>query len=64
MEIIINHSGENYIQNLAFIKAILIHEYIDHLNINLEEKEIIKKEVMDFLQKAWRYLIQELQSHK
>lgn len=52
MEIIINHSGENYIQNLAFIKAILIHEYIDHLNINLEEKEIIKKEVMDFLQKA------------
>lgn len=51
MEVIINRNGENYIQNLAFIKAILIQEYIEYMNINLEEKEIVKKEVMDFLQK-------------
>lgn len=52
MNIIINKNGEKHIQNLAFIKAILIQEYIEHIDTNLEEKEAIKKEVLEFLQKT------------
>ncbi len=52
MNIIINHNGENYIQNLAFIKAILIKEYIENMNISLESKEQVKQEVLTFLQKT------------
>ena len=52
MNIVINKNGEKYIQNLAFIKAILIQEYIEHMDISLEEKEIIKKEILEFLQKT------------
>ena len=51
MNIIINHNGENYIHNLAFIKAILIKEYIENMNISLESKEQIKQEILTFLQK-------------
>ncbi len=52
MNIVINKNGEAYIQNLAFFKAILIQEYIEHIDTSLEEKEEIKKEVLNFLQKT------------
>lgn len=64
MNIVINKNGDKHIQNLAFIKAILIQEYIECLDINLEEKELLKKEVLNFLQKTWRYPIAELQLQK
>lgn len=64
MNIVINKNGEKHIQNLAFIKAIFIQEYIEHMDINLEEKEAIKKEVLEFLQRTWRDPFTELQSHK
>ena len=52
MDIVINKNGDKYIQNLAFIKAILIQEYIEHIDVNLEEKEAIKKEVLEYLQRT------------
>lgn len=52
MNIVINKNGENYIQNLAFIKAIFIHQYIENMNISMEQKEKVKKDVLDFLQKT------------
>ena len=55
MNIVINKNGDKHIQNLAFMKAILIQEYIEHIDTNLEEKEAIKKEVLEFLQKTWRH---------
>lgn len=63
MNIIINTNGEKYIQNLAFIKAILIQEYIEYMDISIEEKEKIKKEVLDYLQRTWIYPEAELESH-
>ena len=35
-----------------FIKAIFIQEYIEDMDINLEQKEIIKQKVLDVLQKT------------
>lgn len=64
MDIVINKNGDKHIQNLAFIKAILIQEYIEHIDVNLEEKEAIKKEVLEYLQKTWTCPWTELQSHK
>ena len=52
MNIVINKNGEKHIQNLAFIKAILIQEYIECLALNLEEKKLLKKEVLNFLQRT------------
>lgn len=52
MNIVINRNGDKYIENLAFIKAIFIQEYIEDIDVNLEEKEAIKKEVLEYLQKT------------
>lgn len=49
MNIKINKNGDGYIQNIAFVKAVFINEYIEHMNISLNEKEQIKKEVLNLL---------------
>lgn len=52
MQIILNKKdNECYIKNLAFVKAILIKETIESLNISDYEKENIKKEVLEYLKK-------------
>jgi|GEM_PF-4971325 len=40
---------EYYIQNIAFIKAILIRETIENLNISYEEKVEIKNKILEYL---------------
>lgn len=64
MDISINKNGEEYIHNLAFIKAICIQEYIEGMNVTQKEKEEIKKDVLNLLQKTWMYPKQELEWHK
>lgn len=51
MQIKIN-TGNNkeYIHNLAFIKALLIRESIEKLDISYEEKIQVKNEVLEYLQ--------------
>lgn len=51
MQIKINKkNNENYIYNLAFIKALLIKESIENLNISYEKKSQIRNEVLEYLQ--------------
>lgn len=50
MQIKINtKNNENYIHNLAFIKALLIKDAIEGLNISYEEKVQIKNEILEYL---------------
>ena len=50
MKIKINiENNKNYIHNLAFIKALLIKECIENLDINYEEKVQIKNEILEHL---------------
>lgn len=50
MQIKINtKNNENYIHNLAFIKALLIKESIESLDINYKEKVQIKNEILECL---------------
>ena len=44
--------GDNYISNLAFIKALMIKKSIEELDISYEEKEQIKKEILETLKKT------------
>lgn len=53
MEIKLNlPKNDDYISNLAFIKALLIKNTIEQLNISYEEKVSIKKEVLKNLNKT------------
>lgn len=53
MEIKINFPKDNvHIDNLAFIKALLIKTTIERLDISYKEKENIRKEVMEYLKKT------------
>lgn len=55
MEIKINFPKDNvHIDNLAFIKALLIKTTIERLDISYKEKENIRKEVMEYLKKTWK----------
>lgn len=50
MQIKINkESNENCIYNLAFIKALLIKDAIEDLDISYEEKVQIKNEILEYL---------------
>lgn len=63
MEIKLNlPKNDDYISNLAFIKALLIKNTIEQLNISYEEKVFMKKEVLKNLNKTWTTVSQELQS--
>lgn len=44
--------NNNYINNLAFIKALMIKKSIEDLDISYEEKEQIKKEILETLKKT------------
>ncbi len=51
MQIIINtENNKEYIHNLAFIKALLIKESIEKLDISYEEKIQVKNEILEYLQ--------------
>lgn len=41
--------GNNYINNLAFVRALMIKYTIESLDISYEEKEQLKKEVLKTL---------------
>lgn len=54
MEIKINFPENNsHISNLAFIKALMIKKTIDDLKISFEEKEFLRREILEYLQKTW-----------
>ena len=42
-------SGNEHIENIAFIKALLIKVYIDNLKVSNDEKEQIYKETLKYL---------------
>lgn len=49
MEIKINFPENNsYIENFAFIKAMMIKKTIEDLNISYEEKQRLRKEVLEY----------------
>ena len=51
MDININLSyGEDSILNLAFIKALFIKHNIDNLNINYDQKETLRKQILKELE--------------
>lgn len=51
MQININTgNSKNYMHNLAFVKALLIKESIEKLDISYEEKVQIKNEILKYLQ--------------
>ena len=44
--------NREYISNLAFIRALMIKNSIESLNFNYEEKEVVKKEVLNTLKRT------------
>lgn len=53
MQIILNKkNNECYIHNLAFVKAILIKETIEKLNVSDYEKENIRNKILQYLKKG------------
>lgn len=53
MQITFNFSKDNvHINNLAFIKALMIKNVIENLNITYEEKEKLRKEILEYLKKS------------
>lgn len=53
MEIKFNIPEDNsHISNLAFIRALLIRDTIEKLNITIEEKEELKEEILEYLKKT------------
>lgn len=51
MQIKINiENNKEYIHNLAFVKALLIKESIENLDVSYEEKVQIKNEILEYLQ--------------
>ncbi len=50
MQIKINtENNKEYIHNLAFVKALLIKESIEDLDVSYEEKVQIKNEILEYL---------------
>lgn len=45
-----NRKEENAMQNIAFIKAFLIKKTIDNLEVSYQEKEEIKKKIIEYLE--------------
>ncbi len=45
-----NRKEENVKQNIAFIKAFLIKKTIDNLEVSYQEKEEIKKKIIEYLE--------------
>lgn len=41
--------------NIAYIRAVLMHRYIENLPLNDEEKKYIKKRLVEELQKTWKH---------
>lgn len=53
MEINYNIPKDNsHLYNLAFIKAVFIRDTIDKLNIGINEKENLKKEILEHLKRT------------
>ena len=48
--------NNNYISNLAFIRALMIKKSIEDLNISYKEKEQLKNEILETLKKTWNLL--------
>lgn len=52
MKIKLNFPKDNsHINNLAFIRAILIRDTIENLDITYQEKENLRKEILEYLKK-------------
>lgn len=49
MNIKINNINDDDISNIAFIKAILIKNYIESLDISYHNKENLKNEILEYL---------------
>lgn len=57
MEIKINLPKDNiHIKNLAFVRALLIRDTIENLNVSYQEKEKLKNEILEYLKKTWKLL--------
>ena len=56
--------GNDYISNLAFIRALMIKKSIEDLNISYKEKEQLKNKILETLEKTWNSVAQELQSQQ
>ena len=44
--------SNDYISNLAFIRALMIKKSIEDLNISYKEKEPLKNEILEILKKT------------
>ena len=44
--------SNDYIRNLAFIRALMIKKSIEYLNISYKEKEPLKNEILEILKKT------------
>lgn len=56
MDININFSyGEDSIHNLAFIKALLIKQFIENLNVTYSHKEELRKEILKELERESKH---------
>ena len=44
--------SNDYISNLAFIRALMIKKSIEYLNISYKEKEPLKNEILEILKKT------------
>lgn len=53
MKIKMNFPKDNsHISNLAFARALLIRDTIQNLNVSYEEKETLRKEVLEYLKRS------------
>lgn len=53
MQIKINFPKDDvHINNLAFVKALMIKNIIENLNLTYDEKEKLRKEILEYLKKS------------
>ena len=53
MEIKLNFpDNDNYISNLAFVRALMIKKSIENLDISYEEKEQLRRDILEILKKT------------
>lgn len=53
MQIKINFPKDDvHINNLAFVKALMIKNVIEKLNLTYDEKEKLRKEILEYLKKS------------
>ncbi len=53
MEIKLNFpDNDNYISNLAFIRALMIKKSIENLDISYEEKEQLRRDILEILKRT------------